>query len=499
VKPVVAGVVLPAAAGALCVFSFAPFYAWPVVILGLAFLFHGWAVAASPREALRSGYCFGLGYFLAGVSWVYVSLHVFGSMPAILAGLATLIFCAYLALWPAFAGWLTVRFARSPATRLAIAAATFAVCEWLRGWLFTGFPWLGVGTSQVPASPFAGFAPILGTYGVTLVAGMCAAALAMIAVPSASRRSRGVAAALVVLLAFKGWILKSVEWTEPAGAAVSVALLQGNIPQKLKWQEEVRTRTLLAYREMIFLAKARIVVIPETALPAFLDQLPEPYMESLREHARGEGKEILMGTVERDKRTDDADYYNSLVSVTGERTQAYRKRHLVPFGEYIPPGFKWILAILKIPLTDFLSGARHQPPVMAAGIPFGVAICYEDVFGEEVIDALPAAQALLNVSNDAWFGESLAADQHLQASQMRALETGRWMLRSTNTGVTAAIDEQGRVVSRLAAFTAGTLVAEVVPRRGTTPYVRAGNFAAITLAVALGALGFGLSRRQPRP
>jgi apolipoprotein N-acyltransferase len=171
----------------------------------------------------------------------------------------------------------------------------------------------------------------------------------------------------------------------------------------------------------------------------------------------------------------------------------------VPFGEYIPPGFKWILAVLKIPLTDFLPGAQRQPPVIAAGVPFGVAICYEDVFGEEVIDSLPEAQALLNVSNDAWFGESLAADQHLQASQMRALETGRWMVRSTNTGVTAAIDDHGRVVSQLGAFAAGTLVVDVVPRRGLTPYARWGNFAAIVLAAALAGLAVLASRRLAGP
>jgi apolipoprotein N-acyltransferase len=206
-------------------------------------------------------------------------------------------------------------------------------------------------------------------------------------------------------------------------------------------------------------------------------------MESLREHARVKGKDILLGTVERTRRGRQEEYFNSLVNIgTGS---AYRKRHLVPFGEFIPFGFHWVLAILHIPMSDFSRGAAAQPPLAADGVRFGVAICYEDLFGEEVIDQLPAAQVLVNVSNDAWFGKSFAAEQHLQASQMRALETGRWMVRSTNTGASAAINERGRIVSRLPEFTAGTLVEKVVPREGSTPYTRWGN---LPLPWLLGAL-----------
>jgi len=289
-------------------------------------------------------------------------------------------------------------------------------------------------------------------------------------------------------LVLAGALAAQVEWTRPAGPRVQVALLQGNVAQEVKWREEMRVRILEDYRAMIVAARARIVIIPETALPAFLDRLPPDYVEGLREHARASGKEILLGTVERNARGGEVDYYNSLVSLTDAGSPSYRKRHLVPFGEFIPPGFNWILAVLRIPMSDFARGAPAQAELRAAGIPIGVAICYEDIFGEEVIDALPQAQLLVNVSNDAWFGRSFAADQHLQASQMRALETGRWMVRSTNTGVTAAIDPRGRVVSRLPAFTAGTLVETVEPRSGMTPYARLGNAPALLLAAALGAL-----------
>jgi apolipoprotein N-acyltransferase len=235
---------------------------------------------------------------------------------------------------------------------------------------------------------------------------------------------------------------------------------------------------------MVFATKARIVVLPETALPAFFDQLPPAYLDSLREHAAKEGQEILLGTVEREFHGNTFEYFNSVVRLTGT-PQSYRKRHLVPFGEVFPPGSRWVLSILNMPLSDFGRGAAGQPPLDVAGTKLGVAICYEDIFGEEVIDALPAAQVLLNVSNDAWFGDSFAAEQHLQTSQMRALETGRWMVRATNTGVTAAIDERGRVVSRLQNFTLGTLTQAVVPRMGLTPYARTGNWVVLLLAIAL--------------
>jgi apolipoprotein N-acyltransferase len=479
------GLLLPLVAGAACVFGFAPFHAWPVPIVALAVLFHTWMHSGTARQAWLSGFAFGLGFFLAGVSWVYVSLHVYGSMPVLLAAIATFLFCAYLALFPAFAGWVVVRLAgNSGRLRLLAAPAAFVALEWLRGVLFTGFPWLTLGTSQAPLGPLAGFAPYVGAYGVSLALAGAAALLAAFAAGRGWSRVRAAMLAGFLALFALGSAVRLLDWTQPAGPPVTVALLQGNVAQQIKWREDVRTKILLEYRRMIFDAKAQVVIVPETALPAFLDELPPEYLASLREHGRGENKEILLGTVERNARGQDVDYYNSVVRITGDGMQSYHKRHLVPFGEFIPPGFKWVLAILKIPMSDFSSGAKSQATLTAHGTSFGVAICYEDIFGAEMIDALPAAQVLLNVSNLAWFGDSFAPEQHLQESQMRALETGRWMVRSTNTGATAAIDETGRVVSRLPNFTQGTLVQSVVPRTGSTPYARAGNVPVLLVLAA---------------
>ncbi len=476
------GLIAPAVAGALCVLGFAPFYAWPVPIAALAVLFAAWERSATARQAALSGFAFGLGFFLAGVSWVYVSLHYYGDMPAALAAAATFLFCAFIALAPALAGWITVRFGRDDRrARLAISPAAFMACEWIRGWIFTGFPWNTIGTSQVPASPLAGFVPVVGVYGVSLaVAGVAALVVALIGSYALSRARLALVAAIAAMFV-AGAALRAVDWTEPAGAPVTVALLQGNVPQELKWRDETRMQTLLDYRRMIFAADAKVVVLPETALPAFFDQLPPEYVQGLLEHARQTGKEILLGTVERDTSGLEEKYYNSVVRLGGAGASTYRKHHLVVFGEFIPIGFGWVYAFLKIPLGDMARGAAHQPPIEAGGTRFGVAICYEDLFGEEMIDFLPAAQVLLNVSNMAWFGDSLAPSQHLQASQARALETGRWVVRATNTGATAAIDEKGRVVARLPGFTKGTLMATVTPYKGMTPYAWWGNLAAFVL------------------
>ena len=489
------GIALPAAAGAAAVLGFAPFYAWPLPIAALAVLFLAWARSGSALQAAISGFAFGLALNLAGVSWVFVSLHEFGHMPAALAAIATFLFCAYLALFPAAAGWAVHRFAAGGTRKLLAAMpAAFVLLEWVRGWLFTGFPWLAIGYSQAPASPLAGFAPVLGAYGVSLAAAFSAALLAAFAASPAWSRRRAVLAIAFAGVLASGALLRLVAWTSPSGESLSVALLQGNVPQHLKWRDDVRARTFRDYHAQAVRSPARVVVLPETALPAFLDQLPPGYLESLREHARAAGKDILLGTVERDRAGEGYSYWNSVVRIGAGETQSYRKRHLVPFGEFIPPGFGWVLSVLRIPLTDFARGEPGQPPMAAGGTTWAVAICYEDIFGEELIASLPQAGMLLNVSNDAWFGESLAADQHLQFSQMRALETGRWMVRATNTGVTAAIDEKGRVVARLAQFTHGELAARPVPHAGATPFVTVGNRAALALVVV--ALAYAAFRRR---
>ena len=488
------GLGVPMLAGALTVLGFAPFYAWLVPFATVAALFAVWRSSGSPLQAALSGFSFGLGLMLTGVSWVYVSLHYYGHMHAALAALATFLFCAFLALYYALAGWAFARLRRGGDRDLVLLApALLMLCEWARGWVFTGFPWLTIGYTQAPTGPLAGFVPVLGAYGISLLVFVCAGFFA--AASAAAARAKAVAFASVLAIWAVGLVLGLVEWSAPSAPPIRVALLQGNVSQDLKWRDDTRAKTLAEYRRLGLDADARLVVFPETAWPMFFDQVPRDYLAEQVMAARGRGADVLLGAVERDFKDDTFRYFNSVVAFGTAPFQSYRKVHLVPFGEFIPWGFRWVTNLLQIPLADMARGSRSQAPLEVAGTRVAIALCYEDIFGEELIAQLPAAGLLVNVSNDAWFGNSLALDQHAQFSQMRALETSRAMLRATNTGVTAAIDHRGREIARLPAFTQGTLRVEVPPRAGTTPFVLWGN----ALALALAALALLVARGGRRP
>ncbi len=447
------------AAGVLCFAPFGLFWLAPLIWLGF---FQILRRAASKRQAALSGLFFGLGFFLTGVSWVYVSLSVFGGMPWWLAGIAAFLFCCVMALFPAIAGGLFKRWQPESAWQQALLfAALIAAVDWLRGWIFTGFPWLALGYSQAPPSPLAGFAPLIGVHGLSLLVALAGALLV---------RWR-IGLACLALLAIAGFGLRQIHWTTPVGEPVSVMLIQGNIPQEMKFRPESFARTLNLYLELIEQNPAQLTILPETALPSFFTSLPPDYLEALNQAVRAHGGDLIAGTLTGGR---DA-YWNSAVSLGVSPVQTYSKRHLVPFGEFIPPGFAWFMAYANIPMSGFSRGPEVQPPLAVAGQQVAVNICYEDVFAEEIIRALPLAGILANLSNTAWFGRSLAQPQHLQIAQMRAVETGRPMLRATNTGMTAVIGPDGRVRAALPPFTQGVLHAEVRAHQGMTPYARTGN------------------------
>ncbi len=491
--------------GAVTVAGYAPFGVFPLPVLTLAALFYLWSTAPSPRAAALQGFAYGLGLFLFGVSWVYVSLHDFGAMPAPLAALATFLFCAFLALLPAAAGYGCAR-ARVPRAAACglLAPAAWTLAEWTRGWILTGFPWLTIGYSQIPASPLAGYAPVVGIYGVTLATAASAGLLVVLWQGVADRMEGGsskmasftlpVSALALFALWGGGLGLKQVAWTEPAGAPVTVSLLQGNVAQDLKWREDRVVPTLDTYRRLTESSTAKLIILPETALPLFLQQVPEDYLDALAAHARAQGGDVLIGIPER----IGGGYYNSVITLGSSPRQAYRKSHLVPFGEFIPlrPLLAGIVGALAIPLQDFSRGGADQRPLAVAGQRVAVNICYEDAFGEEIIWQLPEATLLVNVSNVAWFGRSLAPQQHLQISRARAMETGRTMLRATNTGMTGVIDPRGELVAAAPEFTTAAVTREVQGHRGATPYVRWGNYAALLLCLALIALAYALRPRS---
>ena len=483
-------------AGAAAVLGFSPVDFFPATLAALAVLVHLWLRAPSPGAAAWFGFFFGLGLYGAGVSWVYVSLNRFGAMPAPLAATATLGFCAFLALFPALAGWIQARIARDAGTPDALRAAlvipaAWVLLEWPLSWFLTGFPWLAVGYVAID-DPLSGYAPLGGVYAVSLALAVAAGLLWCIAFGSA-RHSRWIAAGALVLVLACGYGLRAREWTTPFGEPLRVALLQGNVPQDMKFDPARYARILETYARLAEGSDARLIVLPETAVPRFLDLVDPVYIERLKAAAVRNRGDLLLGVPVRD---GPANYLNSVISLGVSPSARYDKVHLVPFGEFVPPGFGWIVRVLSIPLADFSRGTTDQRPMAIAGQRVAVNVCYEDVYGAEIIRQLPEATLLVNVSNVAWFGDSLAPAQHLQIARMRALETGRVYLTAANTGITAAIWPDGSVRQRAKQFVQGQVDMEVRGYSGATPYVRFGDWPAVLLAVL--ALAFVALRRRSR-
>jgi len=482
-QPGAIGDLMALVAGAGLPFAFAPFGVFPFAIVSQAILFRCWQ-PVSRRRAFWRGWLYGVGMFGVGVSWVQISIHQFGLPVLAFSVSVTAALVLILALYPAFVGWTAKRWFEQN-TRwllLAVLPALWTLGEWLRGWVFTGFPWLNLGYSQID-SPLAAYAPVTGVYGVSLAVALSAGALVLFV----TERKWPLVILVAVWLPAVG--LSYVQWTTPGSESLRVALIQGGIEQGIKWDPALRDQTLDHYMKLSepYWGNSRLIVWPETAVPAFGSEV-KPFLAQLEHRANVTGTDVLMGIPvdEHDERGHLADYYNSIISL-GRSVGRYDKRHLVLLGEY--PPFKSVLMpllqVLSIPMSDFTAGERDQPPLEAAGLKIAPSVCYEDAFGEEVIDFLPEAQLLVNVSNDAWFGDSFAPHQHLEIARMRALETGRYLLRATNNGVSAIIDPRGKVIAESPQFVPHALQGEVRGHSGATPYVRYGNWATVSLALVL--------------
>jgi apolipoprotein N-acyltransferase len=487
--------VLTALAGAASVLSFEPFGWWPLQWLSLAWLFYQAGIGNSVRRATLLGWAFGFGWSVAGMHWLYIALNRFGGLPALLSALAIALLGLYMGLFGAFAAgaasWLRRRWSLPLASFVLVALpVTWGLSEWMRGWLFTGFPWAASGYAHNSA-PLAGFAPVVGVYGIGVLAAVCAGCLVML-----TQRARLPALGLLALLMGAGLALRAVDWTHPSGQPISVRLIQGDIAQDEKFDSDHLAGILARYRDMITAAPADLIATPETAIPVFPHQLPPGYLQQLGDYAARSGSYLMFGIPLADSPTR---YANSVAGI-GPQGQSYRydKHHLVPFGEFIPLGFRWFVDLLQIPLGDFTRGGAVQAPFAVKDQLVLPNVCYEDAFGEEIArqlrDASHPATLLLNVSNLAWYGQSVAIPQHLQISRMRSLETGRPMLRSTNNGATAIIDAKGVVRQQIAPYMRGTLAATVQGSAGFTPYIRFGNYLFLVLS-ALALTGAWFSGR----
>ena len=487
-------------AGSATVFAFAPFGAWPIQLAALALLTHLFLGCARARDAFALGWLFGSGAILAGTHWLFISLHTFGGMPVVLSAIAVALLAASLALlyglalW--LASWASLRAQHKAFAAIAILPSCWMLADWTRGWIFTGFSWVATGYAHT-TSPLAGFAPLIGVYGVGWLAVTAAGCLGLML---HQRRLSLLAIALLATLMLSGAALSQVQWTQKLGNPIQARLLQGNVPQQMKFDEANINASLALYREMITETAADLIATPETALPLLSTQLPEGYLEQLAHFAWDSNSTLVVGVPWT---TAPGIYLNSVIGFSFGQSTLYRydKHHLVPFGEFIPPGARWFVNLMNMPLGDFGRGALYQPPIDVRDQWVLPNICYEDLFGEEIAAQIAAAldrgspvpSILLNVSNIAWFGDTIALPQHLQISQMRTLETGRPMLRATNTGATAVINARGEVTASLPAFTRGTLQAPVQGMQGETPYLRLGNTLPVGLALLLLALP-GLKR-----
>jgi apolipoprotein N-acyltransferase len=493
------------AVGAALNLAFAPFGWWPVGVLAPAALF-ALIRGLPPRRAAWVGAAFGAGLFAVGTYWLYTCLHVFGLVPIWLTAVLQTGLVALMAGYTAALCYIANRFWLKPgATRdWLVLPGLWVLLEWLRGWVLSGFPWLSLGYAFID-SPLAGWAPLLGIYGVTWSAALTAVGLSAVLgqgvrTPPAALKGRRNLDRLIALVGMAAVFLAPSlaarhAWTRAVGTRIPIAAVQGAVSQDQKWQRKNREATMARYMSLTTQAwGARLIMWPESAIPVLADEIPE-YLQNLRDAGRAHDADFAIGLVNYDAATRQ--FFNGLLVMSDADGGWYYKRHLVPFGEYFPvPEFirSW-MRLINLPYADISAGPERQPVLSAAGQKLGLTICYEDAYGSSQLKILRDASLLINVTNNAWFGDSTAPYQHLQIARMRALEAGRFLIFAANDGITAVIDPHGAVIARLPQFQEAVLRAEVQPMTGLTPYARFGNYPVVIGALALLAVAIWRRRR----
>ncbi|CAL7962597.1 Apolipoprotein N-acyltransferase [Gammaproteobacteria bacterium] len=462
-------------AGAILPLAFAPFGYYLIAEIALVLLLLTWSTVTSPRVAFWYGWLFGLAFFGCGVYWVYISIHHFGHAPIPLAVLILAVMIAFLALYPALQGYLLSRiFPQNNWHKFLVAfPATWVILEWLRGWVLSGFPWLFLGYGHID-SPLRGWATIFGVYGVSFVIAQTAGAMACLFFYRKKMKSIATLVLLILVLWSMGIAFTKINWTKKIDAPIKVSLIQGNISLDQKWDKTELLPILNAYTALTaHNFSSKIIIWPEAAIP-FLSEDVQFYLKLLSKTAKKHNITILSGTTFYDKENESC--FNGILAF-GANEGHYHKRHLVPFGEYLPMRFmlSWLHNYLMIPMSGFESGAKNQSDLLIGKTPLAPFVCYEIAYANLVLDYLPRAGLLVTVSDDSWFGESIAAAQHLEIARMRSLEVGRYQLLATNTGITTIIDSSGKIISKLPIFKQAVLTANIQLLSGTTPWVKYGQ------------------------
>ena len=473
--------------------AFAPFGLWMLAPFTVAVFFSILYRVNSTGASFIHGYLFGVGLFGAGVYWVYFSLHLFGGAIAIMSWLGTLVFVLGLALFPACLSILLHQFTRSTNWLLLTAPAVWVLFEWIRSWILTGFPWLSIGYSTLHW-PLAGYAPVGGVFLSSLALSLCSGFFAW-CLYRRSIKSVVTTISAIAVIVVGGYLLQQVQWTHPIeNRIVKVTMVQGNIAQELKFQPNLLEDSIELYSQLSE-SGAELVIWPESAIPTLFSDLAE-WEATFAKRLQQQGTTVISGGFTSN--ADQTKFFNAIKVLNGTDDQVYLKRHLVPFGEFIP--FRDLVSLLSslitVPMSNLSPGTGPVQPIEINGVTYGMSICYEDAFGSELRTQLPLANVLINVSNDAWFGDSSAPHQHQEIAAMRSLEFGREMLRVTNTGITSHIDYRGRIIKSVPQFEAGAIDVEVIPRSGTTPYVVVGDWLAVILSVVFLLVGWQTSRRS---
>jgi len=515
-------------AGALTVFAFAPFKLYPLAWLTPAFLFYSLSKASSKKQHIILGWLYGIGLFGAGASWPFYAMYYFANAPLALAILGTLLFVTIIALLTTgLFGLLASYYRDKPifARLLLFYPSAWVLMEWFRSWFLTGFPWLYLGNSQIDTF-LASYAPITGVLGVSLVSVLIAGALLSFILGNSLRRTvqiprdlnnslfskkaiveekfgtsvRIFSAIVIIIIAVAAFSLQNINWTQETGKPIKVSVLQSNISQLDKLD---RDRTLKSsiniYKKMSYESNKRhnsdLIVWPETGLFDTFNNHIDSLILPLQKSLENSNKAILIGGFSVNK---NQEIENSVLAISSDSREIYSKRHLVPFGEYIPllDYIRWLGQWIQLPYSNIASG-ENDGILQVAGQTAQMSICYEDAFGSEIIQSLPKASMLINVTHDGWFTGSLEPEQHMQIARMRSLETGRYMVRATTTGPSGIINEKGKVIATAPNYTKKIITGKVQPFKGTTPYVRWGNWLIVSVLSTILLLGL-IGRKQDK-
>ncbi|SFM40449.1 apolipoprotein N-acyltransferase [Marinobacter zhejiangensis] len=476
------------AAGALQTLTFSPYEWWWLGPISIALIL-ACTVSLPSEKLFRAGWLAGLGLFGSGASWVYISISHYGNTSVPLSILLTAVFVAGLSLFHGLAFWGWGKLAKdSKLRRLLLFPAIWILGDWLRGWLLTGFPWLYLGTAQVDG-PLAGWAPLLGVHGVTLW--VIALGMALYASAGLLRLKRPGPAAAALTAGLLPWLLgpalNSVAWTQLSAAPISVATMQGNVPQLIKWDPNHLKQQIVTYLGLTNQDwQQDLILWPETAIPLTQDQAG-----AIFEHIEtnlGPNSTLITGIpwYGFSDRIEDFTFHNSIMAL-GNGEGMYHKQKLVPFGEYVPlqQWLRGLIGFFDLPMSEFSRGPAHQSPLIANNLRIMPYICYEVAYPDFVAINARTTDLLVTISNDGWFGDSIGPLQHLQIARMRALETGRYMVRGTNNGLTAIIDQKGQIATSIPQFTEATLRGEAYTARGNTPYMETGSWPVLTFAAIL--------------